>query len=254
MLIPLKDENPLRRIGFPFVTVGLIAACVGAFLWQLGLGPGQDQMLYALGAIPAVITGDRVLPSGVAIVPAEVTLLTSMFLHGSWLHLGGNMLFLWIFGDNVEDAMGHVRFLVFYLLCGIAAGLAHVVTNLGSEIPTIGASGAVSGVLGAYLILHPRAQILTLLLRFFIRLPAFVVLGLWMGLQVVSAYLDTGAEGGGVAWWAHIGGFAAGAILVVPFRRRGVPLFERGGHRVPAATVVNRLRSGSVPQTRRRGW
>ena len=108
-------------------------------------------------------------------------------------------------------------------------------------------------MLGAYLILHPRAQILTLLLRFFIRLPAFVVLGLWMGLQVVSAYLDTGAEGGGVAWWAHIGGFVAGCILVIPFRRRDVPLFERGGRRVPAATVINRLRSGgSVPQTRRR--
>ena len=256
MLIPLKDSNPLRWIGFPFVTVALIAACVLAFLWQVSLGPAQNRIIYALGAIPAVVTGERALPPGVAIVPAELTLVTSMFLHGSWLHLGGNMLFLWIFGDNVEDAMGHVRFLVFYLVCGVAAALAHVYFNLGSEIPTVGASGAVSGVLGAYLVLHPRAQVMTLFLRFFITLPAFVVLGIWIALQIFSASMEMGGKaGGGVAWWAHIGGFAVGAILVVPFRRRGVPLLERdGAPPLPPRTLIGRLRDGSVPVTRRRRW
>lgn len=253
MLIPLKDENPLRFIGVAYITIALIAGCVLTYLWQVSLGPAQNQMILALGAVPAVITGDRALPAGVAVVPAELTLITSMFLHGGWLHLGGNMLFLWIFGDNVEDAMGPVRFLVFYLLCGIAAALAHVAVDPASQIPTVGASGAISGVLGAYLVLHPRAQVLTLFLRFFITLPAFVVLGLWFALQAVSATVATGGEGGGVAWWAHIGGFIAGVVLVIPFRRRAVPLLERdGAPQLPAREVIHRLKSGSVPITRRR--
>jgi rhomboid family protein len=256
VLIPLKDSNPLRWIGFPYVTVALIAACVLTFLWQLSLGATGNRIVYALGAIPAVLTGDRALPPDLALVPAPLTLVTSMFLHGSWLHLGGNMLFLWIFGDNVEDAMGHVRFLVFYLLCGVLAALAHVAADVHSVIPTVGASGAISGVLGAYLILHPRAEVLTLFFRFFVTLPAFVVLGVWIGLQALNAYLETGGEaGGGVAWWAHIGGFVAGAVLVVPFRRKSVPLLERDGvPPLPPRTVINRLRDGSVPVTRRRRW
>jgi membrane associated rhomboid family serine protease len=255
VLIPLKDTNPLRWIGFPYVTVALIAACVLAFLWQVSLGPAQNRVVYALGAIPAVVTGQRALPPGIAMVPAELTLITSMFLHGSWLHLGGNMLFLWIFGDNVEDAMGHLRFLIFYLVCGVAAALVHIYFNLGSEIPTVGASGAISGVLGAYLVLHPRAQVLTLFLRFFITLPAFVVLGVWIGLQGLSAYMEMGGKAGGVAWWAHIGGFVAGAMLVLLFRRRGVPLLERDDiPPLPSPEVINRLRAGSVPVTRRRRW
>lgn len=253
MLIPLKDENPLRFIGVAYVTLALIAACVLTFLWQVSLGPAQDRMFYSLGAIPAVITGERSLPPELVVIPAELTLLTSMFLHGGWLHLGGNMLFLWIFGDNVEDAMGHGRFLVFYLLCGVAAALAHVAVDPGSQIPTVGASGAISGVLGGYLVLHPRAQVLTLLLRFFITLPAFVVLGLWFALQGVNAWFATGGEGGGVAWWAHIGGFVAGVVLVIPFRRRAVPLLERDGARpLPPREVIHRLKQGSVPTTRRR--
>jgi membrane associated rhomboid family serine protease len=253
MLIPLKDENPLRFIGFAYITVALIAACVLTYLWQVSLGPAQERMILALGAIPAVITGERSLPPQFAVVPSEVTLLTSMFLHGSWLHLGGNMLFLWIFGDNVEDAMGHVRFLIFYLVCGIAAALAHVAVDPASQIPTVGASGAISGVLGGYLVLHPRAQVLTLLLRFFITLPAFVVLGLWFALQAVSATMDMGGQGGGVAWWAHIGGFIAGAVLVIPFRRRAIPLLERDGARpLPARDVIRRVKQGSVPTVRRR--
>ena len=253
MLIPLKDENPLRFIGFAYVTVALIAACVLTYVWQVSLGPAQERMILALGAIPAVITGDKALPAGLAVVPAHLTLVTSMFLHGSWLHLGGNMLFLWIFGDNVEDAMGHVRFLIFYLVCGVAAALAHVVAGPDSQIPTVGASGAISGVLGAYLVLHPRAQVLTLFFRFFITLPAFVVLGLWFVLQAVSATMDMAGEGGGVAWWAHIGGFVAGVLLVIPFRRRAVPLLERDGARpLPAGEVIRRVKRGSVPMTRRR--
>ena len=148
--------------------------------------------------------------------------------------------------------MGHVRFLVFYLVCGVAAALVHVYSDPGSEIPTVGASGAISGVLGAYLVLHPRAQVLTLFLRFFITLPAFVVLGLWFALQGLSAYMDTGGQAGGVAWWAHIGGFVVGAVLVIPFRRRQVPLLERDdAPPLPARDVINRLRHGSVPVTRR---
>ncbi|MBK8208696.1 MAG: rhomboid family intramembrane serine protease [Rhodospirillales bacterium] len=253
MLIPLKDENPLRFIGVAYVTIALIAACVLTYLWQVSLGPAQNQMILALGAVPAVITGDRALPASVAVVPAQLTLVTSMFLHGGWLHLGGNMLFCGSSATTSRMRWGHIRFIVFYLLCGIAAALAHVAVDPGSQIPTIGASGAISGVLGGYLVLHPRAQVLTLFLRFFITLPAFVVLGLWFALQAVSATVATGGEGGGVAWWAHIGGFIAGVALVIPFRRRAVPLLERdGAPPLPAREVIHRLKSGSVPVTRRR--
>jgi len=226
MLLPLKDENPITRIAFQYVTVTLIAACTAVFLWQLSLGAeGGREMVMRLGAIPSVLFGNRELPPGMALVPAPVTLLTSMFMHGGWMHLIGNMLFLWVLGDNVEDSMGHVRFVVFYLLCGIAAALAHAATDPASTTPMIGASGAISGIIGAYLVLHPKVRILTLALRFFIHLPAFVVLGLWIGLQLINAAGDDGA-GGGVAWWAHIGGFAAGALLIAPFRDKSVPLFN----------------------------
>ncbi len=226
-IMPLKDQNPLKSIQFQYVTVGFIAACVLAFLWQLSLGDAQGRMLYGLGAIPAVVTGARELAPELIIVPAPVTLVTSMFLHGGWMHIIGNMLYLWVFGDNVEDAMGHVRFVIFYLVCGVVAALAHVAADMDSAIPTIGASGAVSGVLGAYLVLHPRAQVLVFVFRFLIHLPAFVVLGIWIGMQFLNVYLEQGGgEGGGVAWWAHIGGFIAGALLVIPMRRKGVPLLD----------------------------
>lgn len=231
VLIPVRDVNPIRHIRFAFVTVGLIVACVAAYLWQLSLGPGVERALLALGAVPAVITGERTLPPALVLVPPGVTLVTSMFLHGGVMHLIGNMAFLWIFGDNVEDAMGHLRFLVFYLLTGVIAGLAHIAMNPDSTVPAVGASGAISGVLGAYLVLHPKAQVLTVFVRVLVTLPAFVVLGLWIGFQLVSAYLDPGREVGGVAWWAHIGGFVAGALLVLVFRRRNPPL--RGGGRGP---------------------
>jgi membrane associated rhomboid family serine protease len=227
MLIPLHDDNPLRRIQFGYFTAAFITACVLVFLYQMIL-PEREAMRFAFayGAIPSVVFGSRALPPEIAQVPPSVTLLTSMFLHGGLMHLVGNMLFLWVLGDNVEDALGHLRFVVFYLLSGIAAALSHAGAEPGSTIPMIGASGAISGVIGAYLMLHPHARIKTLVFRVIVELPAFVVLGLWIAFQFLNVYLS-GAAGGGIAWWAHIGGFVAGAILVIPMRQRGVPLFDR---------------------------
>lgn len=227
MLLPLHDDNPLKRIRFGYLTVAFIAACVAVFLYQLSL-PAKEvtRFVYAFGAIPSVVFGLKALPAEIAQVPANVTLVTSMFLHGSLMHLVGNMLFLWVLGDNVEDALGHARFVVFYLLSGIAAALSHAAIEPGSTVPMIGASGAISGVIGAYLMLHPRAPIKTLVFRFIVRLPAFVVLGIWIVFQFLNAYV-AGPTQGGVAWWAHIGGFIAGLILVVPMRQKGVPLFDR---------------------------
>jgi membrane associated rhomboid family serine protease len=227
MLIPLKDDNPTRSM--PVVSYSIIVLCVLVFLWQMSLGPTDGQAaIYALGLIPAVLLQDASLPSEIAIVPPAATVFTSMFLHGGWLHLIGNMLYMWIFADNIEDSMGHARFIVFYLLCGIAAAMAQALPAPASEIPMVGASGAISGVLGAYLLLHPRAHVLVLVpLGFFsqiARLPALLVLGLWFVLQLVS---ELGApEGAGVAFRAHIGGFVAGMLLIPVFKRRRVRLLE----------------------------
>ena len=227
MLLPLHDDNPLNRIRFGYLTVAFIAACVAVFMYQLSLPPGEaTRFVFAFGAIPSVVFGVKSLPAEVAQVPANVTLVTSMFLHGSLMHLVGNMLFLWVLGDNVEDALGHPRFVVFYMLSGIAAALSHAAIEPGSTVPMIGASGAISGVIGAYLLLHPRAPIKTLVLRFIVYLPAYAVLGLWILFQFLSVAIAEPGQGG-VAWWAHIGGFFAGVILIVPMRQRGVPLFDR---------------------------
>ena len=233
MFLPLKDDNPLNRIGFQFVTVALIAACIIVWIVQAVGGDRFDaELVFRLGMIPVTVLGElRREPDMITISP-WLTIVTSMFLHGGFWHLFGNMIYLWIFGDNVEDAMGHWRFALFYLLCGTVAGLTHAAVEPASQIPTIGASGAVSGVLGAYLILHPRRGVWLLVFFMPLRFPAWGVLGVWIGYQVVNA-LTAGPAGGGVAWYAHIGGFAAGALLVVPLRKRGVPLFDRGfaGHR-----------------------
>lgn len=227
-MIPLKDDNPTRR--WPFVSYTVLAACVAVFLWQVSLEPRAAQAaVYALGMIPAVLFGDAVLPPEVALVPPAATLLTSMFLHGGWMHLIGNLLYLWIFGDNVEDAMGHVRFVVFYVVCGLVAALAQAALDPGSKIPMVGASGAISGVLGAYLLLHPKAHVLVLIpLGYFsqmVRLPALLVLGFWFVLQLVQQMLAPGGEGG-VAFMAHIGGFVAGMALIPLFKFRKVRLFH----------------------------
>jgi membrane associated rhomboid family serine protease len=228
-MIPLRDDNPTRIM--PFVTVSLIAVNLLIFLYQVSLGPRAEKLLiYQFGAIPSVIAGSAVLPSQMAVVPPVLSIFTSMFLHGSILHLAGNMLYLWIFGNNIEEALGHMRFLVFYLVCGFAASMVHVLSNVDSSFPTIGASGAISGVLGAYLLLYPRAQVLTLVPLFIIMpiiyIPAGVVLSLWFLLQLVNGSMSQGDPGAGIAWWAHIGGFVAGMLLVGLFKKRGVRFFN----------------------------
>jgi membrane associated rhomboid family serine protease len=188
-MIPLRDDNPsgIR----PMVTITLIVVCVLAFLWELAAGgPGGQRVIYSLGLIPSVLFGRDTLPPELAIVPPSATLITSMFLHGGWMHLIGNMLYLWIFGDNVEAAMGHVRFIVFYVLCGLAAAFAQALPEPASQIPMVGASGAISGVLGAYLLLYPHARVLVLIPLGFImqsaHLKAGIVLAIWFGLQLLS--------------------------------------------------------------------
>jgi len=234
VLIPLKDDNPRSRIGVQAVTMGVIALCAVVFLYQLTLSDlDQARLHYSFGLIPATLLGDAQLSPDLERIPAWATMFTSMFLHAGFLHLAGNMLFLWIFGDNIEDALGHVRFVVFYVLCGVAAGLLEAAVDPASEVPMIGASGAISGVLGGYLVLYPRRGVWVQLMFVWVRrLPAWAVLGFWAGLQVINATVlnDPGAN---TAWWAHIGGFIAGAILVIPLRARGVRLFGGGDDRPP---------------------
>ncbi|HIP53464.1 MAG TPA: rhomboid family intramembrane serine protease, partial [Chromatiales bacterium] len=227
-MFPIHDDNPTTMP--PVVTVSLIVACTLVFLWQTTLGSeGQQAIIYALGVIPALLFDLKELPPEMAIVPPKATILTSMFLHGGWMHLIGNMLYLWIFGNNVEEAMGHVRFIIFYLICGVMAVFAQALPNPDSEIPMVGASGAIAGVLGAYLLLYPHAKVLVVIPIGFIiqtmRLPASIVLGFWFVLQFVSN-LFASDTGGGVAFSAHIGGFVAGLALVSFLKRRGVPLFS----------------------------
>jgi membrane associated rhomboid family serine protease len=223
-VIPLRDDNPVYST--PVMTYALVAACIAIFLWQVSLGPAHfNQVIFTLGVIPAVLFGHAQLPPGVALVPPAATIFTSMFLHAGWLHLAGNMLYLWIFGDNIEDRMGRARFLVFYLVCGVAAVFAQALPAPEARIPMVGASGAISGVLGAYLLLFPHARVLVLVPIGFIlkviRLPAIWVLGLWFAIQLISSLLAPAGEGG-VAFRAHLGGFIAGLALARVFlpRRR----------------------------------
>jgi membrane associated rhomboid family serine protease len=227
VLLPVYDRNPLKIIPFQFVTISLIFVTVLIFLWQVELPPGlSERAILVYGVVPSVLFGAEQIDPRLAPIPAHLTLLTSLFLHGDWWHLIGNMLFLWVFGDNIEDATGHWKFLLFYLICGIAAGFAHAVAMPDLTTPTVGASGAVAGLLGAYIMLHPRVKILVLAMKWFpIYLPAYLVLALWFGFQLFSVWLGGGGQ---VAWWAHIGGFVAGAVLIVFFRDERVPLFDRG--------------------------
>jgi membrane associated rhomboid family serine protease len=223
-MIPLKDDLPSARR--PVVTVSLIATCAAVFLWQRSLDAASSrQAVAALGAIPAVLLTDARLPSDLQWLPRFASPLTSMFLHGGWMHLLGNMLFLWIYGDNVEDALGHWRYLGFYLVCGVAALFTQALSNPASPYPIIGASGAISGVLGAYLLLFPRARVLTLVLLPFyattVRMPAMLLLLLWFAVQLVS---DLAVPGGaGIAFRAHIGGFLTGMLLAYLLQRREAP-------------------------------
>jgi len=223
-VIPLRDINPTER--FAVVTFVLIVLNVVIFFYEVVLGEvSGDLFVYAFGLIPK-----RLFAPG---YPVTATLTTHMFLHGGILHLAGNMLYLWIFGNNVEDATGRVRFILFYLLCGWCAAFAHAYMNSDSLTPMIGASGAVSGVLGAYLLLYPRARVVTLIIfGFYIRtaeIPAMAVLGFWFLLQFLNALLSSGS-GGGVAWYAHVSGFAAGVLLIGLFKRSDIPF--GGGRRM----------------------
>ncbi len=228
-MFPLRDDNPTHI--FPIVTLTLIAVNVLVFLYQASLMPRAAEMfVYKYGAIPAVVVGMRKLPPSLAVVPPEVSIFTSMFLHGGWMHLIGNMWFLWIFGNNIEEAMGRLRFILFYLLCGFLASITHIVSYADSTIPTIGASGAIAGVLGAYAMIYPRARVWTLVFLFFfvrlIYLPAGVVLGFWFILQILNGSAVRSQSSGGIAFWAHVGGFIAGVLLVGLFKKRNVRFFN----------------------------
>ena len=253
-MFPIRDENPTELT--PFITWLFIGANVLVFLLVQGAGPMVDarafgESLCRLGTIPAELTGDLgpgdTITFGPYRCPAGgltwATVLTSMFLHGGWLHLIGNMWFLWVFGNNIEDSMGHVRYVAFYLLCGVAASLAHVFTSAGSEVPTVGASGAISGVMGAYLLLYPRVRVDVLFIFFFIirviPLPAWMMLGYWLLIQVLAGGM-TPAEGGGVAYWAHVGGFVAGLLLIKLFEKEELVGAKRE-HRKLSREEIRRL-------------
>lgn len=221
-MIPLRDENPARDR--PVVTSLIIMANIFVFLYQLQLGAGLNQFFQQFAVIPADIFRE----SSAGPLRPLLPLVTSLFLHGGWLHLIGNMWMLWIFGDNVEDRLGHGRYLLFYLMGGVVANVAHILTNPHSALPTIGASGAIGAVLGAYACLHPRAKVLTLIpLGFFLQtveVPAWIFLGLWFGLQLLqgtfSLFTRGAHEVGGIAFWAHIGGFAFGYVVGLLFGGR----------------------------------
>ena len=207
------------------MTLLLIVANIAVFLYELTLGRiGGDLFLSSYALVPARLFSPTAVKDG--LLPVGITVVTAMFVHGGFLHVAGNMLYLWIFGNNVEDATGRVRFLFFYLLCGAAAAYAHALANRTSEVPMIGASGAISGVLGAYLLLYPRVRVVTLMFfGFYVRtieVPAMLVLGFWFVLQFLSALVSP-AIGGGVAWYAHVGGFLAGMMLIGFFKRNSVP-------------------------------
>ena len=239
-MLPLKDNIPARN--FPYVNIGLIVINSGFFIYEMLYGPQLDQLIFTLGFIPARFLANQgeylINPTGY--LPA----FTSMFMHANLVHLISNMWMLWIFGDNVEDCMGHGRYLLFFLLCGIAAVFAQTVSNPQSAIPMVGASGAISGVLGAYIITYPNARILTLvpivIIFYIIELPAYFFLGFWFAIQLIQGSLYSMNShqivGGGVAWWAHVGGFAAGVILLQLFRckdwQRPVVQSKRGIRRL----------------------
>ena len=241
-MFPIRDHNPSQRV--PYVTYALIAVNVGMYLLTLPVSEGADRLWVSLALYPlAVVHGDAL--SG---------LLTHMFLHGGFMHLAGNMLFLWIFGDNLEERMGHGGYLAFYLACGLAAAAAQIAAEPFSPIPMVGASGAIAGVMGGYLLLFPRARvdILLILIVFFkvFTVPAWLMLGLWFTFQLLGGFTVAGGEGG-VAYWAHAGGFIAGLVLVAPlFLRLGGPRFWQVTHGVPPHPEA-RYSDSRIPRIRR---
>lgn len=242
MLIPIKDDNPTTRP--PIVTIAVIVVCVVVFLYQLTLGQAaEESFIIRWGMVPARLFGYSLAGKpAVGVIgdlgaPAWVTVITSMFMHGGFMHIAGNLLYFWIFANNIEDSFGHLRFAIFYVLCGVAAAMTQALVDTDSAVPMIGASGAIAGVLGSYLIMHPRANVTVLftILIFFrtFIMPAMWVLGVWFAFQIVNALVNVSEEGGGVAWFAHIGGFVAGVALTPLFRPRqakviGLPTDKRG--------------------------
>ena len=218
-MIPLRDDNPTST--FPYVTITLIVLNIVVFFYELSLGPHFQLFLEVYGATPFFVL-NMTAPAGYP--PPYMTIFTSMFLHAGFFHVAGNMLYLWIFGNNIEDSMGHIRFIIFYLISGIVAVYIFALVNPVSTIPMVGASGAVSGVLGAYLVLFPRAKVLTLVPFGFymqvIKVPAVFVLGFWIVVQIINGMVSRG-RGSGVAWFAHIGGFLAGIVLIGLFKKKG---------------------------------
>ncbi len=233
MFVPIHDTNPLKSIRFQYVTVGLIVLNTAIyFLFGTTFVFSVQEYLVDFSLIPVeFLGGARLASSGLQLLqnplpmPEQFTIASYMFVHGSTLHLLGNMLFLWVFGDNVEDAMGHFRFLMFYLMCGIFAGLLHTAVMSNSDIPVIGASGSVAGIVAAYMMLHPKVKIWVLALwRIPLKISAAWALGFWVLLQLFSAVTSSGE---GIAWWAHVGGLMAGAVLILFMRRPGVALFDQ---------------------------
>ena len=237
MVLPLRDDDTDRHT-VPVVTYALIAVNVVVWLIELSLG---ERFINGYSTVPLEITsgrdlvGTQTIQAGGQSIPIQLypgptpiylTLFSAMFMHASWAHIIGNMLYLWIFGDNIEDRIGSGKFLVFYLICGLAASAAHIVFGPESVIPSLGASGAIAGVLGAYLVLFPRKSVRVLVARQIVNMPAFIVLGMWIVLQVFSQISVVGAEGGGVAYMAHIGGFVAGLALIFLFGKRAPSLGE----------------------------
>ena len=236
-MLPLRDENPTEIT--PFVTVAFLAINVAAWVLLQGAGTqaALEASVYTFGTFPCELTG-ACPPRGLV----WSSVLTAMFMHGSWEHIIGNMLFLWVFGNNIEDSMGHLRFIAFYLLCGVAAALAHVYLSPGSQIPAVGASGAISGVMGAYILLYPRARVYTWLPPFFfLNLNAVFLLGYWFFLQLVMGVAQFGpemGERGGVAVWAHVGGFVAGLVLVKLFQKPALVHAKRQGRQMSRDEVA----------------
>lgn len=243
MFIPLHDAVELKYIRIQYVTIGIIA--VNVVIWLLSTMASPETVEHAslgLGFIPAVVFDHAVLDPSLIVVPDDATFITYAFLHLDFWHLASNMLFLWVFGDNVEDALGHMRFFIFYLLCAAAGAALHGFVGPESQGPLIGASGAISGVVAAYFLLHPRAQVWVLiLLRIPLPLPAFIPLALWIVQQFAMLWFDLD---GTISWGAHVGGIVAGALLVLVIRRKGVPLFDtelvtpRAVHRRPTVPHV----------------
>ena len=245
-MVPIRDHNPAGRV--PYVTYALMAANIGIFLSYAGLFSDPralNQVFFNWAMIPAFVTSGEHL----------YTFVSSMFLHGGWAHLAGNMLFLWIFGDNIEDELGHSRFLLFYLAAGLLAGIVHVASAPFSQVPTVGASGAIAGVMGGYLLLFPRARVdIFLFLVVYFRvfpIPAWIMLALWFGFQFVGG-IGADPDQGGVAYWAHAGGFVAGVLFIIPvWLARGGPRFWRQHHGAPPHPEAVYARS-RIPKVNRR--